>query len=713
MLIPITGGAYKHASQDVNCQRCVNMYPTEIGPNGNGMDDPNNAPDHEGVGKGALMRSPGCKLLIDLGGQQCRGLFTINNQYVYTVVDEKLYQLVVNDLTKTATSTFIGSLDTFTGPVHMRNNINQLLIVDGSTSAYIYMAKTFGTSTPGPIGGDAPNATFVAASQAVLGSSFLTLTAGAADINEFGAPLIFTATGNASARTATIVGVDNLGAQVTEVITLPNTSTVTSTKQYVSVQSIAISGAITGNLSVGAVSSYYLSINGSVIYNAVDATIALTVDQCITKINTFTTDTTITASSGGTGVINLTAEGPITITIVEGGFNFTQGTDGITISTGNFSTGTVTAYQTIGSEQNYVGGSTVVFNDGYFLYNQPDTNYVWSSALNDGTSWSALEFFTAETKPCIVEGLAVNKGEVWLLADTLTEVWFDAANPPPGSPYSYRVGSGMDIGCQAPNSIVEMELINIWLDSRGYVSVSDISPYIRNNNSGYSMKVVSTPALHAEWATYPTLTDAIGTYYVDRGHIMYMLTFPTAQKTWVYDFPSKQAVMSMTVGEWHERTYLNPGSFQEEYYLIQYVTKFNQLNIGAGIRSGKIYDFGFGYFTDDGAPIRCTRTTAPFSADFKYVGVDKLSLRMETGLSLQQGSGSMPQVMLRYSNDGAHTWSQSLARDMGKVGEYNHKLTWNRLGSADEWVFEFTIQSPIEFSLIKAGAEVTNVEGEW
>ncbi len=617
-VLPITGGAYKHASQDVNYQRCVNMFPTEIGPNGLGIDDPNNAPSMEGISKGALIRSPGCKELINLGGEECRGLFTILNTYIYAVVDNNLYQLTVNEDGPSITSIFIGNLNTSTGPVHMSNNNTQLLIVDGSPTAYLYMPQTYGIAAIGPIGGTAGD-------------------------------------------------------------------------------------------------TYTLSINGTTIYSGANVSTALTDNQLIAQINNYTSVTTVTASSGGTGSIILTAAGPTTITVVESGTGFTVGTNGLTVNGGGFYGGSVTAYQTIGPSNNYTGGSTVVFNDGYFLYNQAGTNYVWNSSLQDGskTGWNALDYFTAETKPCIVQGLCVNKGEIWVFGDTLTEVWYDAANTPPGTPYSYRVGSGMDIGCGAPHSIVAMELINIWLDSRGFVCISDISPYIRNNNSGYDLRIVSMPAQHAEWATYPTLADAIGTYYTDRGHIMYMISFPSAQKTWVYDFPARPMRMGVQVGEWHERTYVNPTTSEEDYYLIQYIARIGQLNIGAGSRSGKIYDFSFKYFDDDGAPIRCLRTTAPTTADFKYGGIDKLSLRMMTGESLQNGNGSNPQVMLRYSNDGGHTWSNTLYRDMGKVGEYNHKITWNRLGSADEWVFEFSIQEPINFSLIKASIEVTELEDKF
>jgi hypothetical protein len=39
-----------------------------------------------------------------------------------------------------------------------------------------------------------------------------------------------------------------------------------------------------------------------------------------------------------------------------------------------------------------------------------------------------------------------------------------------------------------------------------------------------------------------------------------------------------------------------------------------------------------------------------------------------------------PQVMLRWSDDGGHTWSNSHWRSMGKTGAYGTRVLWRRLG---------------------------------
>ncbi len=69
-----------------------------------------------------------------------------------------------------------------------------------------------------------------------------------------------------------------------------------------------------------------------------------------------------------------------------------------------------------------------------------------------------------------------------------------------------------------------------------------------------------------------------------------------------------------------------------------------------------------------------------------------------------------PQVTLRYSHDGGHFWSHHLPRSIGGPGEFDKQITWNRLGSGREWVFELTIVEPIPFVIMDAVAKPTELE---
>ncbi len=350
------------------------------------------------------------------------------------------------------------------------------------------------------------------------------------------------------------------------------------------------------------------------------------------------------------------------------------------------------------TDADFTGGNQVVFIDGYFVVNSPGTGQFYFSAANDGLDWDPLDVATAESNPDNVTGLAVARGELWVFGDFTTEIWYNAGNMS-GAPFSNRVGLESQIGCSARASIAELEDNLLWLDDRGYIVQAGVSSYTRDNNSGYQVNVISTPAISAEIQGYTDVSNAVAMTYQDRGHLMYQISFPNNKKTWVYDY---------TTQLWHERSYWDSLQEEAQHHLLQYGDKFDTLYIGGGIRDGKLYVMDDIYYTDNTLDIRRTTISPPQydNQSFDTIEVSAVELRMETGKAAVTGSGSDPQITLRYSNDGGYTWSHHMARDIGKLGEYGKPIRWNRLGTEREWLFELTIVEPIKFSIIEATARI-------
>lgn len=483
--IDITGMAYTLPCRDINYQKCINMYPTNPGPNGQGTTP--------------LIRTAGLLQLLDLGGTEIRKVITVNDN-VYVASNEKIYKLTVNDVSKSASATHIGSIATTTGMLGITYNSTHLMIVDGSSKGYIYNFDT------------------------------------------------------------------------EEFIEIP--------------------------------------------------------------------------------------------------------------------------------DSDFVGGVNVIFLDQYFIANRPDTATLAASALNDPSTWDATDVTTAERNPDKLVTLELQKGEVWAFGSKSIQIYDDTAEPA-GFPFSVLPAAGLDVGCIAPQSVVNVNNVLVWLDSRGFVVQSDNSTFLRNNSSGYIAKPISTDAMHAEFSTYSRMDDAIAMQYSDRGHLMYQITFPTEGKTWVFD---------MGVGAWHQRVYLHPGNRVETSHLIQYCDSFKTITIGGGIYSGKIYIMSHDYFTDDGEPIRCLRTTSFLSTPTKRADINCLVFRMTTGLATSTGPGSDPKMSVRYSIDGGYRWSNEIIRSIGKIGEYNKYVTIPRLGTTNELILEIVIVEPIDFSIISLTADISEVE---
>ena len=338
------------------------------------------------------------------------------------------------------------------------------------------------------------------------------------------------------------------------------------------------------------------------------------------------------------------------------------------------------------TDPDFLGANSVVFLDSFFIYSVPNTGSMYATDVEDGFTISALDTASAESNQDNIVALLEDKQELWVLGERTVEIWYNAANPT-GFPLSRRQGAHIDQGCSATASAIKINNGLMWLDDRRYVVMTD----------GYDIQVVSTPQLNREFSSYDSVSTAKAYAHEENGHLFYVLTFPSEQKTWVYD---------LNTGMWHERAYFNSSLSAFEHHLAFNLVKYQGLNICGARNSGNIYVMAPDLYDDNGDYIRRVRTTAPLNSEFKFLAINDLEVRLETGQATSTGAGSDPQISLRYSNDGGHTWSNSMARSMGKIGEYNKPIRWNRLGTAREWIAELSIVEPIKFTIIDASVNV-------
>ena len=392
-------------------------------------------------------------------------------------------------------------------------------------------------------------------------------------------------------------------------------------------------------------------------------------------INDYTqtaTTTSVGTLSSSTGLVSM-ERNTTQILIVDG-----SSTGYIT----TIATGTTAAI----ADADFTGGSSAVFMDSYFIANTPNASTLQASAISDGTSWSALDFTTAEGKPDKVVGLAVDKRELWIFGERTIEMWYDAANPT-GFPFSRRDGAFIDLGCAAARSILNFDNSLVWLDHRGYIVRAE----------GYAPKVISTEPVHAAIQSYTVISDAFAWSHADRGHLFYCITFPSANKTWCYD---------ATTDMWHER-----GDLDEEENLqeddISCCVRYKNLYLAGSTATSLVYVLKHDVYTYNGDPIRRLRRLGHQRLEHSRIDISSVRLVAQTGHALATGTGSDTQLMFRYSNDKGYTWSNELTTSFGQIGEYNDDIRFNRLGTARNWLFEFVIVEPISFALLDLTLEVS------
>ena len=87
-----------------------------------------------------------------------------------------------------------------------------------------------------------------------------------------------------------------------------------------------------------------------------------------------------------------------------------------------------------------------------------------------------------------------------------------------------------------------------------------------------------------------------------------------------------------------------------------------------------------------------------------------MQIQFQPGVGLSTGQGKNPQAMLRWSNDGGSTWSNEHWVSIGKIGKYQNRAIWRRLGWSRDRIFEVSVSDPIKAVIVSANLKAT--EGE-
>ena len=343
------------------------------------------------------------------------------------------------------------------------------------------------------------------------------------------------------------------------------------------------------------------------------------------------------------------------------------------------------------TDPDFAGAVGVGFLDGYFVFNEPNSQKFWVTSLYDGTSVDPLDFASAEGSPDDLVTLIVDHREVWLFGQTSVEVWYNAGLP--DFPLARIQGAFNEIGCQAPYSVAKLDNALFWLgkDARGNGIVY--------RSKGYSGERVSTHAVEWQIQQYTTLADAVAYTYQQDGHAFYVLNFPTANTTWVYD---------VSTGVWHERAGWENDQFTRQRGQCQ-MNFADEIVIGDYV-AGTLYAYDLNVYSEAGAVqkwLRSWRALPTGQNDLKRTTQHSLQLDCESGVGLVTGQGSDPQVMLRWSDDGGHTWSNEHWKSMGKIGEYYNRVIWRRLGMTlklRDRVYEISGTDPVKIAIM--GAEL-------
>jgi hypothetical protein len=342
----------------------------------------------------------------------------------------------------------------------------------------------------------------------------------------------------------------------------------------------------------------------------------------------------------------------------------------------------------------FKGATTVCYLDGYFVFNEPNSQKIWVSQLLDGTSVEPLDFASAEGSPDGVVGIINDHKELWVFGTDTTEVWYDAGGT--DFPLAPIQGAFNEIGCLSPWTIQKLDNSIFWLgtDPRG--------DGIVYRADGYKGQRVSTHAVEWQIQQYPDLTSATAYTYQQDGHSFYVLNFPSANTTWVYD---------AATNAWHERAGFSRGEFTRQR--ADNMCNFQNHTVVGDFENGNIYTLDLDTYTDNGGIqrwLRSWRALPTGQNNLNRTAQHSLQLDIESGVGLNLGQGDDPEVMLRWSDDGGHTWSNEHWVKIGKIGQYGRRAIWRRLGMTEkirDRVYEISMTDPVKTTIMGAELFVT------
>jgi hypothetical protein len=336
----------------------------------------------------------------------------------------------------------------------------------------------------------------------------------------------------------------------------------------------------------------------------------------------------------------------------------------------------------------FPGGSTIAFQDGYFIFNQPGTQTFFISGLY-ATTVDALDFASKEGNPDLLVSLLSDHRNLWLFGSETTEVWFDSGAEL--FPFSRIDGAFITHGTIAPASPCALDNTIYWL---GQDSTGNGMVWMAN---GYQPVRASTHAMEQAIAAYPRIDDATSFAYQLQGHAFYVLNFPSGNATWVYDAATQL---------WHERAYTPTGpSIGLQRHRAETHTVGFGLHLVGDYENGNIYILDPNTFNDNGNPITRIRTAPYVNNELKNLFISKLQLDMHMGLG-KDGDAIIPQAMLQWSDDGGATWSNENWISLGAIGNTLARAIWRRLGRTRQRVFRVTVTDDVFLAIVNAYIDV-------
>lgn len=341
----------------------------------------------------------------------------------------------------------------------------------------------------------------------------------------------------------------------------------------------------------------------------------------------------------------------------------------------------------------------VGYLDGYFLCNEVDTLRTWFCAIENGTSWDALDFFARSTASDRVVTQVCANSRAWIFGSETSEAYEDVGDA--DNPFQPIKGSLFQIGLAAAWSL------SVGVNTMRWLGTSRQSGPAVYRLDGYGGTRISTHAIEGQLSKATTLADAEGVTIEQDGHLFYALTCPSLGDA------GDTLVLDETERQWHHRRRWNATRGREEAWRVRGHAFVDMTHVVGSRDSGSIWALDPETYDDDGDILRLVRQAPYLGAENVWASIDAFELGVEPGVGLNSGQGIDPQAELQVSKNLAKTWFSAGNASLGPMGEYDDRTFWTRLGMArvDRLVFRVIITDPVK-RVIGPGAWIRATPGK-
>lgn len=333
--------------------------------------------------------------------------------------------------------------------------------------------------------------------------------------------------------------------------------------------------------------------------------------------------------------------------------------------------------------------SSVTWQDNYFIVSAGTGRQFQLSQITptvDPTVWPAVQINFAGSGSGSLKACMADHSVLLLFGPDYTEFWQDTGAP--DFPYANIPGSAQEFGLAAAGSIAKFDnsIAGLFKNRMGGVNVSRMS--------GFSLQKISDSDIDSIFSGYGTVEDAMGIAFMSDGHPMYVISFPTAGSSWMFDGLSNV---------WTELQNTAGGQFPGLFF-----ANFQDNLMLSDRTNGNIYKMDTASYSDNGNSIPVELWSKHIWQDDKYIGISQVQVDFQAGGGLVSGQGVNPLVDLQVSKDGGNSFYSVGFSSMGALGQYTTRAIWRALGSSRDWILKLRVTDPVRCVITGASAEITN-----